>query len=263
MKSPSLYFLFFVITLNSSAVFAQQRLKVQQVKGEWEISNDITPIQARENAINQAKTEALRQAGVPEAISASNVLYHSGDPNRMKELFESLTTVDISGELSEVTITKEEKKLNEQGNIMYRVWIDATVIIHKDPKDPSFGMEIKGVRESYGSPDRLTFEVQPWKDGYLTVFILSDKEGIQLFPNKLERQEKLLAQKKYPFPISIGLDYEVSTERETEVNYLVLLYTKEEIPFMKEQTRENILFYISAITPPHKFLKTYSLLIKK
>ena len=257
------YLSLLVLSLGTSAVFAQQKMKVQQVKGEWEVSNDITPVQARENAIHQAKAEALRLAGVPELVSASSVLYRSENQDRMKELFESLTTVDVSGELAEVTIMKEEKKLNELGNIMYRVWIDATVVVHKNPKDPSFAMDVKGVRESYTSPDKLTFEVQPWKDGYLTVFILSDKEGVQLFPSKLERQEKLLAREKYEFPKSHGLDYEVSTERETEVNYLLLLYTKDEMPFMKEQTAQNILFYISAIDPPRKYLKTYSLLIKK
>ena len=250
-------------TLCASIVFAQEKRKVEQVNGEWEISNDITPIQARENAINQAKVEALRQAGVPEIISESNVLYHSESPQRMKELFESLTTTAISGELAEVIVTKEEKKINEQGNIMYRVWIDATVVIHNNPKDPIFGADVKGLHENYNSPDKLTFEIQPWKDGYLTVFILSDKEGVQLFPNKLERQEKLLALKKYEFPISRGLDYEVTAESAMEVNYVLMLYTKEEIPFLKEQNPQNILTFVSTIDPARKWLKTYSILIKK
>ncbi len=254
---------FLAFTLSVSIVFAQEKKKVEQVIGEWEISNDITPTQAREKAINQAKVEALRQAGVPELISESNVLYHSENPQRMKELFESLTTTSISGELAEATVTNEEKKVNEQGNIMYRVWIDATVVIHNSPKDPSFGAEVKGIRENYNSPDKLTFEIQPLKDGYLTVFIVSDKEGVQLFPNKLERQEKLEALRKYEFPISRGLDYEVTTESAMEVNYVLMLYTKDEMPFIKEQTPQNILSFVSAIDPSRKWMKTFSILIKK
>jgi len=246
-----------------SFVFGQQKRKVEHVKGEWVLSDDITPIQARENAINEAKVEALRQAGVPERITASNLLYHSDKPEQMKELFESLTTVAISGEVSEFTIEKEEKKLNEHSNIVYDVWINATVLIHKAAKDDGFNFEVKGIQDKYTSPDKLTFEVKPWKDGYLTAFIIGEKESAQLFPSTSERQVKLDAQKAYSFPLSKALEYEVSTENSMEINYLLLFYTKEDIPFMKEPTSQNILKFIAGVDPAEKCLKSFSLLIKK
>jgi len=248
--------------LVTSPVTAQQKKKLENIKGQWVVSNDITPMQARENAINQAKVEALRLAGVPEFISESNLMYRSEKQMQLKELFESLTTVDVSGEISEFAITKEEKKVNEFGNILYEVWINATVSIHKTAKDSGFNLEVKGVRESYSSPDKLTFEIKPWKEGYLTVFILSEKETGQIFPNRLERQEKLEAQKSYKFPKSNALDYEVSSNGSVEINYLLLLYTKREIPFVASETPENILRFIAGIDPAEKCLRTYSLLIK-
>lgn len=164
---------------------------------------------------------------------------------------------------SEFDIVKEEKKLNQSGNLLYEVLINATIILHKSTKDPGFNFDVKGVREQYSSPDKLAFEINPWKEGYLNVFILNEKESNQIFPNALERQVKLEAQKNYLFPKSKALDYEVSTDGTVEINYLLLLYTKQEIPFVSEQTAQNILRFIGGIDPSQKCLKSYSFLIKK
>ena len=146
---------------------------------------------------------------------------------------------------------------------MYEVWIDATVLIHKTAKDPGFNLEVKLFRENYTSPDKLIFEVEPSKDGYLTVFVLSDEESGQIYPNALEPQEKLLANKSYSFPKSLALDYEVTSEKPIEINYLVILYTKQEIPFQEDQNSANILRFIAEIAPDQKCINTYSILIKR
>ena len=105
----------------ASTVTAQQKKKLENVKGQWVISNDITPVQARENAIYEAKVEALRQAGVPEFVSQSNLMYRADNQKHFSELFASLTSVDVSGEISEFKVTKEEKRITEFGNILYEV----------------------------------------------------------------------------------------------------------------------------------------------
>lgn len=257
------FYLFLISVSLLSAANAQGIKNLKDIKGEWVISNDITPVQARENAINEAKIEALRQAGVPEYVAQSNIFYQSEKKLQFKEVFESLTTVEVSGEISEFLITKEDKRINELGVLIYEVWINAKVVIHKTQKDPGFNIDVSGVRESYLSPDKLTFEIKPWKDGFLTVFIISEQESGLLFPNSLERQEKLEGGKSYKFPKSKALDYEVTSENSVEVNYILLLYTKQEIPFAGDQTTENILRFIAQISPSEKCLKSYSFLIKR
>lgn len=241
---------------------SQKKHKVKSVKGEWVISNDITIPQAREKAIVEAKLEALRQAGVPELISESNLSYVSESENGMNNLFESITNADIFGEISEFKIVKEEKKINDLGNFIYDVWIDATVVIHKELKDPGFGFDVKGIKSSYDSPDALSFSVAPWKDGYIRIFIVSEDEGTQLYPSKFEQQTLLIAEKEIVFP-SKGFKYEIFTEKKTEINYLIILLTKQDIPFKEKETPQNILRFISSINPSQKTLKTFSLLIKK
>ena len=81
--------------------------------------------------------------------------------------------------------------------------------------------------------------------------------------NEYEKQEKLIAQKSHIFPRSNDFDYEVTAEGAVEINYLLLLYTKRDYPFTVDPTPENILRFLANINPSEKFLKTYSLLIKK
>jgi hypothetical protein len=256
-------FITLVVMLSYSVCWAQETRHVENIKGEWIISNDITPVEARAKAIDQAKVEALRTAGVAEYVAESNLSYKTETDSQLaKDIHESLTSVDVSGEITDYKVTREEKRINEFRNIIYEVWIDANVVLHKTSKDPGFNMNVTGIKESYGSPEELVFEVIPSKEGFLNIFILGDQESLHLYPNKFERQEKFDGGKNYKFPRSRGLDYEVSSES-VEVNYLILLYTKAEIPFMEKATPENILQFIGRIDPSQKCLKSYPILIRK
>ena len=243
--------------------FAQEMKNVERIKGEWIISNDITPLQARENAISQAKAEALREAGVSEYVAESIFLYKTETDNKLKDDIQSWTSVDVSGEISEFHVVEERKKINEFGNLMYEVWINATVIRHLTSKDPGFVLNVNGIHESYHSPQELIFEVIPSKEGFLNVFILGEDESSHLYPNKFEKREKFEGGKTYKFPRSTALDYEVSAKDSMEVNYVVLLYTKSEVPFLGEETSEKILQFIARIDPAQKCLKSYPILIRQ
>lgn len=253
----------FLSFLLVSICYGQETRKIENVRGEWILSNDITPVQARENAINNAKIEALRKAGVPEYVAETNLMYKSEKGRQQTEVFESLSTIDVFGEISEISIVKEVKRINEFDNVIFEVWINATVKIHKNGKDPGFSFEVKGLRETYTSPDKLTFDLLPLQSGYLTVFIIDGQTGGLIFPNELERQEKLEAQRSYSFPRSKALDYEVTASTAMEVNYLLILYTKREIPFVGEATAENVIRFVAKIDPSEKYLKSHPFLVKR
>lgn len=241
---------------------AQDIKSVHDIKGEWVISNDITPVQAREKAIDQAKSEALRLAGVPEYVAESNLSYKTEHGSALKDIHQSLTSIDVSGEISAFQVIRENKRKNEFGNLVYEVWINASVVLHHSPRDPGFTMNVNGIRESYQSPEELVFDVSPSGEGFLNIFILSDRESARLYPNKMEKPEKFDGGKSYKFPRSKALDYEVSAKTGMEVNYIVLLYTKKEVPFLGEETSENILQFIARIDPSQKCMRTYSILIR-
>jgi len=103
------------IWMMATSLLAQQEKHLENVKGEWVLSNDITPIEAQEKAITQAKVEALRLAGVPEFVSESNVMYKTEGREEMNEFFESLVSVDVSGEVSDFDIEKKKRGLTAMG----------------------------------------------------------------------------------------------------------------------------------------------------
>lgn len=258
-----LFALFLFGSLYSPECMGQRTKKVKEIKGEWIISKDITPQEANAFALQEAKTNALRAAGVPEFVAQSDLQFLAETKGDVQEAFNSLTTVDVSGEIKRYEIVREESGLNDLGQFRIQVWIDAEVVIHKAKKDPGLDLSIKGIRESYYSPENISFEVTPTKDGYLSIFMMDGTDAALIYPNIYEKQERLKASETISFPRSAALDYEVSTDQGIEVNYLLLLYTKSEVPYIKEQTTENILSFIAAISPSEKTLKTFSFVVKE
>jgi hypothetical protein len=252
-----------LLLLPTTPATAQQKVTLTNIPGSWVISADITPTQAREKAIQQAKLEALRQAGVPERISESNIHYKSDKKRDFQEIFKSIVTTSVSGEISEYKVTKEDKHTDAYGGLIYSVTLNCTVVIHNSKEDPSFNIEVNGIRETYQSPDQLSFDIKPFKDGFLTVFYLGDTTADKIYPNQIERPEKLEGGKTYHFPRSKALEYEVSTKGSLEINYVVLLYTKQDIPFTKKLTTDNILQFLAGIDPGEKCVRNFTVTIKK
>ncbi|MFN8314742.1 MAG: hypothetical protein U0289_18185 [Cyclobacteriaceae bacterium] len=197
---------------------AQQKITLTNIPGSWVISADITPTQAREKAIQQAKLEALRQAGVPERISESNILYKSDKGSGTSRRFKSIVTTSVSGADIRIQSHQRRKHTDQYGGLIYSVTLNCTVVIHNSKEDPSFNMEVTGIRETYQSPDQLSFDIKPFKDGFLTVFYLGDSTADKIYPNPIERPEKLESGKTYHFPRSKALEYEVSTKGSIEAS---------------------------------------------
>lgn len=66
MKQNSLtkcLFLLMMVIL-AGPLYAQKTVKVRNVQGRWQVSDNVTLKEAEERALNEAKKEALRRAGV-------------------------------------------------------------------------------------------------------------------------------------------------------------------------------------------------------
>lgn len=253
-------FVWFLLPLG---LLSQKKVKLESVVGEWVLSNDITLPQAREKAINQAKVEALRLAGVPESIFDSSISFKSDKQGEMKEVFESLTSVNTFGEILDFDVETEGKIVNEFGNVIYKVTIDATIIVHNEAADRSFVFEVNGIRDKYQSLDKLVFEITPRQDGYMQVFILEEDDANMLFPNMYEPQELLKGNVTVKFPRSKGFDYEVSSKTSNELNHLIFCFTKNDIPFAETESLSSILRFIGSISPPQKSVQAFTILIQK
>ena len=73
IKSLCIYFCF----LFANNIVAQKTSKVIEIKGTAFISGDVSPNQAKIQALNDAKINALKAAGIEENINSYQLLFTS------------------------------------------------------------------------------------------------------------------------------------------------------------------------------------------
>ena len=132
------------------AIFAQEIVKVNGVKGKYYLSNDISPKQAKELAVLEAKTEALRIAGVSETVNSSKVLITTENNQKVEQLFNNIATVELNGAVTNYKIDTILEKKNEFNQTYFEAIINAEVIKYKTKPDPAFYLQIEGK----GNPDQ-------------------------------------------------------------------------------------------------------------
>lgn len=256
------FFITIIFTLISSSALQAQERKVVVGVGKVQISDDMSPAVARERALQEARLDALRKAGVAEYVSESSALFQESDQTKTDQLFSSIINVETRGEIAEYKVSHEEKK-TEYGYWFQEVVIEAVVYLHTEKPDPSFRAEVKGVREIYYLNDNLTFEVYPSQDAYLRVFILNALHADQLFPNSWEKQHRITAGKSHSFPISGNVDYILETEKQKEVNYIFFLFSKRDFAPPQDNSLNAFWRYIANIPVSEKHVQVESVLIRK
>jgi hypothetical protein len=278
----NLYFQPFLILL-CIAVFqnieGQKIVKINQAKGEYILpaKSDISDKTAFERAVNEAKLDALRKAGVAENISSSDVLSTSQKGNDFKQDLNSILTVEVSGAVLNDSVVYEKRTIDQFGNTVYHVEIIADVIVYEKKADPSFDFAIKGVREYYENDELMTFSFLPYADGYLKIFNINDKEVSIIYPFFYEKGSSLndipnrlfKANENVLFPINklIGNPdtrqegYMVSTELPRESNYLVFVYTKENVSYVDKLNFKSVVSWIYRISPDKRKVQFLSFVI--
>ena len=110
-----------------------QTVRVTNIIGRARVVGDVSPTQARAEALNDAKLNALRAAGIEEKISCyqSQTTDQQDDDN--KQNFQSHIQSDILGAVKFDTVIAEGMVTDSLSNVYYQVKIDAEV----DPYTPA------------------------------------------------------------------------------------------------------------------------------
>jgi hypothetical protein len=230
-------------------------IKIKGAKGEWSISN-ITPEQAYEKALIEAKFEALRQAGIDESINAINSLYSTSEGND----YTGISNIELGGEVIDFTVVDkkiEQEKGSKSDKLIAKVTINAVVRKYDKKRDSSFQIKIENLENSYKDGGSLTFSFTPHKAGYLKIFVFEDdKSGSVLYPNEYEKNILFEGGKKVKFPISREMDYslaKIDNTKEVENNLLIFVYTKNDVPFYeKDINYHSVLNWIAKISPDER-----------
>ncbi len=248
---------------------AQQIIHIKQAKGEYIMAakSDISEKAAFEKAHNEAKLEAMRKAGVAENISSSDILTTNQSGSNFKQDLSSILSVEINGAVVNDSIVDEKKIVDEYGT-KYYVTINADVIKYETKADPSFIFKVEGVKEYYENDNLMRFSFLPFSDGYLKIFNINDNENFMVYPY-FDKKGSMLndtlnrlfrANVKLQFPLNKLMGnpttredgYMLYTELPRENNYLIFVFTKDNIPYIGNYTYKDVISWIYRISPDRR-----------
>ncbi|MFP4022905.1 MAG: DUF4384 domain-containing protein [Thiohalospira sp.] len=260
MKALFPYILLFCLTFAfTSITLAQKKVKeitITNIEGTALGNDNETLAQVTHRAINEAKVEALKHAGVEESIASFTDYFQAEDNDRYEELFTSDILSDIRGAVKEVEIVEENRSIDETGRIKVHVRINCTVVKYITEKDVAFDAWVDGVGMFYPNDSNLKFKIKPSKDSFVKIFIFSETDAFQLFPNEYEPSYLLKANQQYFFPSEL-MDYTLYTSKKSEIHRMVMVFMKEDIPYTRDVEYKSIIDWIFSIPPDMRVIKSF------
>ena len=270
MKNILSVIVFLILTTTLSA---QKKISVT-ARGSYE-ARDLTLEEVKAKAIDEAKKNAMVKAGISENVKVSDFLYTFEDDEKFKEIFQSFVSTETGAEIIVEDVKEINRDINEFGNILIEVEIQAVIFEHKSEKDPSFRFRVEGIKEFYYDTSPLKFTFKPAKEGYLKIFNVTDETAFVLYPyfdpeNDFlnDEPDKLFVKnERVSFPINKNMDgyyFEIDNkEKDKEYNLLIFVYTKADIPFMEDVKVENIMKWIYEIPLDERAVEQYGIVVRR
>jgi hypothetical protein len=235
----------------------KEEIKLTNIPGEAVGTENESLKQVRARAVNAAKVNALKEAGIQENINTYTDYFQSETKEEYEELFASSIFTNIQGAVTDVERVKTNKSFTSDNLLQVKVLINCTVIKYNTENDLSFDFEVKGVKPNYNHNDLLTFQFKPYSDGFLKVFIFTKNESYQLYPNNYENSISFLEEKKYKFPLE-EINYRLETTKRSQMHRVVFVFLKKDIPYTHEVDYKKIFDWMFRIPPDIRKVKTFS-----
>lgn len=252
-----------LVICTATASLQAQTVKVKGVQGRWQVSEEITLKEAEERAFMEAKKEALRKAGVMENVWSVFGQITQDNGSEFHEAYSQMNVLAIGGMIN-ITNKKVEEVWDADTRSLYKVvTIDATVQ-KQDNVDKGYALEVKGVANLYQEGDVFTCTLKVHgTDSYLKFFWFDNTGGALLYPNDYEPNTLLKAEKEYSIPFNNAIDYRMDKKgKESEKINLMMVATKENIPYTSEVTYQNVLKWVYSI-PNDKRCAHYDMVLIK
>lgn len=250
-----------LIGVNSFAQKKASIIQTDSIAGVWYGGPSDTPEMVKQKAINNAKINALKKAGIEENINAYSNLFRSESANAMEEMFASEILSNINGTVKNVEILEAVMSATAEGLIKYDVLINCKVIKYKTKNDPAFDAWIEGIKSAYKLGEGVSFTVKPTKDCYLRAFWFTNKSFV-LLPNAYEKSSVLKAQVQYTFPDPNIIEaYETTIEKpdlQKELNRLVIVLLKNDLYYTGHVNYKDITDWIMSIPPDERNIKSFA-----
>lgn len=263
----------FIIICTLTITYPQEILYVT-AEGSF-ISKDLSRDEAYNEAIRNAKINALHKAKIPENVQSISVIFDSQINDNLLKAYESISTIESKGEVLVDSVIYLPVRVNEVNNLVYDVKINAIVYKYEKKQDPEFLFNVEGIKEIYSSTEKMKFSFLPKQDGFLKIFNITKDEVSLLYPNVdksypyLSDEENHIFKKDeeiiFPYhPAFIeGYSFILKEGVNLENNYFLFVYTKNNIPFDENPTLKGIYKWIYSISPDIRCVKCMTTIIKK
>lgn len=252
MKNKQMYFkkiyMLAAILLTLSAPLHGETVKVRKAEGRWEVSRELTIAQAEEKALNEAKKEALRMAGIMENVWSVFGQVTSENGSKFEEAYSSVSVLALNGMVN-VTDKKSEQIWDPVAKKLFMsVTIDAEVTKSDIQEDRTYALEVSGIEPVYRESETFTcnFRIHG-SDSYLKVFWFSEEGAAMIYPNEYEGNMKFESGKTYHFPVTDKIDLVMEksdSKMQTEKVNIIMLATKKDFPYLGETDYMSILSWI-------------------
>lgn len=257
------YILFLILSIAITS-FSQRKTsehKLKNIAGLAIGGESQTPEQVKQKAINEAKVNALRKAGITESINSYSDYLRSETENSYEELFTSDILSNINGTVKNIDVVNAKMSVTPEGQIKYDVSINCTVVKYKTKKDKTFEAWIENINPVYKVGEGLSFTVKPTANCYIRAFIFCN-ESYVLLPNDHEDSKLLTAHTVYTYPNPNIIDsYEMIIEDNSldrETNRLVILLLKEDIYYTDNVNYKDITDWIMSIPPDERMIESFA-----
>jgi len=240
MRILSFAVLLFVVQVllhSTAVVFAQNDSSATWITGKGSAAG--TDIDAmRTHAINHARAEALKQAGV--VIRADDIQMKTESGKLLVDFYSQFAETQMRG------LIVEERNVNvsdpirtsppsENSNVQYRIDATLEALIVIPPGEPEAGFEVTmhSDRTSYREDEPIKLTVASTRDGYVSIFNVYNDSLSVIFPNALDSKNTIKANMNLTIPTndSYSLMMEPPHGKQRSAEEFIAVVTKENIPF--------------------------------
>lgn len=246
--------------LMSLACVPSQAQKTKRVTGEGVgYSSDI--VKAREMALFEAKKDALKEAGVYEAVKELATVYTANGDGFSQTYSEELSFLMIDGKVKLIADpVYADSTHTVEGIVEMHCSIRAEVVI-EEQVDPEFDMFVGGFKQAYHDGDEMTFSFISSKDCYMRLFYFDHGPGGGLYGNMdypdaegRFADVKFRANTEIKFPSFYGAPEALrrsckwtaynSGSEPIQTTYILIVVLKRQRPFLGEVTYDRVIKWL-------------------
>ena len=249
MKRILLLTVLLMLTAPLYTGYAQNK-RVRNITGRCEITRDLSLSQAEQKALEDAKLNAMRKAGVSERLWSVTGLINEDDGSEFSQVLSRMTTLEVNGLITVKEVNYSEETID--GRRYAVATIDADVKIVDTEVDLTFQMEVDGLKNVYGNGEAMSFKVCIYgHDAYLTIFWFDDNGGSLIYPSEFDSRMQFRKNAEYTFPLNQGIEYvmeKLDKSHKMETINFIAVATKRDIPFLeKDITFDSVLKWLYSI----------------